>query len=117
MLDISIVAAEFILEFLEEAQKKGENKEQPVRLSVDDTKACGDLSPQFSYNARFNPDEDTRIEVAGLTLICDLNKLPPPLKSIAVDLSRGPLGNQLVLKSPDLESCGCGKSARIVTKR
>src|SRR4051812_32689345 len=106
MLEISIPAAEFIMAFLAK-----EKREQPVRLSIDDTKACGDITPKFSYGARIDREEDTVIEVAGLTLVCDLNKLPKPLTSIAVDVSPGSLGQKLVLKSPNLEACGCGQSA------
>ena len=111
MLSISIEAAKHILAFLAK-----EKKEQPVRLTVSDTKACGDFSPKFSYGARIDPDEDTTTEVAGLTLVCDLNKLPKPLTSIAVDVRPGTLGTKLILKSPNLEACGCGQSARIVHK-
>ena len=114
MLDISVAAAKHILAFLENAKANNEKKEQPVRLTVEDLRGCGDLAPRFTPNARIDPDEDTVVTVAGLTLICDLHKLPPPLSSVTVDVREGSLGKILVLKSPNLQSCGCGNASTLV---
>ena len=114
MLDISIAAAKHILAFLENAKAKNEKKEQPVRLTVEVSRGCADLAPRFTPNARIDPDEDTVVYVAGLTLICDLNKLPPPLSSVTVDVRVGSLGMILVLKSSNLQSCGCGQASTLV---
>lgn len=114
MLDISEAAAKHILAFLEKAKANNEKKEQPVRLTVQDTRGCGDFSPCFTPNARIDPDEDTVVNVAGLTLICDLHKLPPLLSNVMVDVRAGSLGNILVLTSPNLQACGCGQASTLV---
>lgn len=114
MLDISVQAARHILAFLENAKAHNERKEQPVRLTVERSRGCADLAPRFTPNARIDPDDDTVVSVAGLTLICDLNKLPPPLTSVSVDVREGSLGMILVLTSPSLQACGCGQASTLV---
>lgn len=114
MLDISIAAAKHILAFLENAKANNEKKEQPVRLTVETSRGCGDLAPRFTPNARIDADEDTVVNVAGLTLICDLHKLPPPLSSVVVDVREGSLGMILVLTSPNLQACGCGQASTLL---
>ncbi len=114
MLELSIAAAKHILAFLENAKAKNEKKEQPVRLTVERSRGCADLAPHFTPNARIDPEEDTVVTVAGLTLICDLNKLPPPLTSVMVDVRGGSLGMILVLTSPNLLACGCGQASTLV---
>ena len=114
MLEMSVKAAQHILAFLEHAKANNEKKEQPVRLTVEVSRGCADLAPRFTPNARIDLDEDTVINVAGLTLVCDLHDLPPPLTSITIDVREGSLGMILVLKSPNLEACGCGQASTLM---
>ncbi len=113
MLSISEEAALHIHRFFEAAGRFTENKLQPVRLSLKPAKGCADLSPLFTPNAMVDPDEDTLIEVSGLTLVCDMHKLPIGITDLSVALEVRSLGKILVLRGNNLEACGCGESVRV----
>ncbi len=115
MLSITEEAALHIRKFFEGAGWSGENKFQPVRLSLKPTKACADLKPLFTPNAKVDPDEDTLIEVSGLNLVCDMHKLPVGITDLSVVLEEHSLGKVLVLRGNNLESCGCGQAVRVST--
>ena len=103
-IDITEAAAKYLLRFA---------KEKPVRLRLKTTRGCGDFSPHFDMGVDIIPieGEDVVLEKYGLMLICNLEKLPK-LDGATVDLHEDVKDRSKVifLRSPKLESCGCGQA-------
>jgi Fe-S cluster assembly iron-binding protein IscA len=105
-IDITEAAAKHILEHLHKNALS-----QPVRLMLKTKGGCGDLSPAFYAGAGIIPDEDEVLDKHGLSLVCNLARLPE-LDGVTVDLrvDTKDMSKVLVLKSATLDSCGCGQA-------
>lgn len=100
-IDITQEAAQQILDF---ARKKG--IENPVvRLMFKKTRGCGEFAPDIRCGAGLIPDEDAVVSKYGLTMLCNVAKIPE-LDGVTVDRVNG----VIVLRSETLNSCGCGQA-------
>lgn len=91
---------------------------QPLRLSVNRSRSCGDVGHAFTFGAYLR-DGDVGVLEEGLTILCNIDD-NPEFENAAIVIVRngsGLLTSEKVLVVPDgAHICGCGESVTMPKK-